>query len=637
VATKALSVSNGAATASGLLTTSYTYDGLGTLISTQYPNPNSLSFAYALDGLERPIGLTDNTNRTWASGVLYNPASQMTNAILPSGTETWGYNTLNQLTQRTTTSGSTTRMNMAYNYTAGKDNGQIAGSTDAVTGETITYLYDSLKRLAKASSGTWSDTYTYDGFGNLTGMTGNGGAPSLSVSVSPATNQITPTNVLYDGNGNVTQFSPMGSLMTLGYDVVNRMAAVNSASAYAYSSANQRVYFRNSTGTETLYVYGTDGKKLATYTIAGITGTTQVNFTMQSQNVYFAGKLISAEGSAVAVDRLGSVRWNAATGGHTYYPYGAEYIATLNDTEKYATYTRDTLTALDYAMNRYYSSSWGRFMTPDRSWSSARPGNPQSWNLYAYAVNDPINGNDPSGNDTYVFDDDGTLVGSCDDDGNCTYYAGINDITVYPGPDDPTPPPPDPPDPPPPPPPPVPPPTPAQPAPTPASSACSLELKYRAVGGGVPWANHSYLWMGTAAGMVTLEGFPQNPSPPFGNLIALTSPNGLNGTDAAGNSEWGPEIESTDLDNGGLVDTALCGQISSILLAETAYNQNQVRYGPIGGPNSNSLAHFFLTAGGLGWVFTAPPGTSGLGGWNTPVYGAPSQTPRRQSPGYRPW
>src|ERR1700691_427610 len=120
VATKALSVSNGAATASGLLTTSYTYDGLGTLISTQYPNPNSLTFTYALDGLERPIGLTDNTNRTWASGVLYNPASQMTNATFPSGTETWGYNTLNQLTQRTTTSGSTTRMNIDLQLHRGK-------------------------------------------------------------------------------------------------------------------------------------------------------------------------------------------------------------------------------------------------------------------------------------------------------------------------------------------------------------------------------------------------------------------------------------------------------------------------------------------------------------------------------------
>jgi hypothetical protein len=54
----------------------------------------------------------------------------------------------------------------------------------------------------------------------------------------------------------------------------------------------------------------------------------------------------------VAVDRLGSVRWNAARGGHTYYPYAVEYSATANDTEKYATYTRGTLTTLDYAMKR---------------------------------------------------------------------------------------------------------------------------------------------------------------------------------------------------------------------------------------------------------------------------------------------
>ncbi|HXM45221.1 MAG TPA: hypothetical protein VN924_28540, partial [Bryobacteraceae bacterium] len=109
----------------------------------------------------------------------------------------------------------------------------------------------------------------------------------------------------------------------------------------------------------------------------------QVNFTMQSQNVYFGGKLISTEGNAVAVDRLGSVRWNAASGGHAYYPYGVEYNATANDTEKYATYTRDTLTGLDYAMNRYYASTWGRFTTPDRSWSSlprlSRDWQPRHW------------------------------------------------------------------------------------------------------------------------------------------------------------------------------------------------------------------------------------------------------------------
>jgi RHS repeat-associated protein len=158
------------------------------------------------------------------------------------------------------------------------------------------------------------------------------------------------------------------------------------------------VYSRNSGGTETLYVYGKDGKKLATYTIAGITGS-QVNLTFQSQNVYFAGKLISAEGNAVAVDPMGSVRWSSAGSGtaRTYYPYGAEYIATTGDTEKYATYTRDSLSGLDYAMNRYYSSFWDRFITPDPRWASARATDPGTVNRYTYARDDPADRSDPSG------------------------------------------------------------------------------------------------------------------------------------------------------------------------------------------------------------------------------------------------
>src|ERR1035441_647719 len=144
--------------------------------------------------------------------------------------------------------------------------------------------------------------------------------------------------------------------------MANRLATVNATNAYAYPSANQRVYFHNSAGAETLYIYGPGGK-LATYTIAGTTGS-QVNFTFQSRNVYFAGKLICAQGNAVTRDRLDSVRWNAATGGHTYFLSGVEYYndsnTTTNDTEKYATYTRDTVSGLDYAMNRYYNSPWDR-------------------------------------------------------------------------------------------------------------------------------------------------------------------------------------------------------------------------------------------------------------------------------------
>jgi RHS repeat-associated protein len=74
-----------------------------------------------------------------------------------------------------------------------------------------------------------------------------------------------------------------------------------------------------------------------------------------------------------------------------------EYSATANDREKYATYTRDSVTGLDYAMNRYYNSGWGRFMSPDRSPRSIRRKYPQSWNRYLYSVDDPVNQFDPTG------------------------------------------------------------------------------------------------------------------------------------------------------------------------------------------------------------------------------------------------
>lgn len=104
----------------------------------------------------------------------------------------------------------------------------------------------------------------------------------------------------------------------------------------------------------------------------------------------------------MAVDGLGSVRWNAQTGNHTYYPYGSEYSGDSNDTdtEKYATYTRDSVSnGLDYAVNRYYYNAWGRFVSPDPSTGSIRLSDSQSWNRYLYMGDDPINGNDPTGLD----------------------------------------------------------------------------------------------------------------------------------------------------------------------------------------------------------------------------------------------
>jgi RHS repeat-associated protein len=116
--------------------------------------------------------------------------------------------------------------------------------------------------------------------------------------------------------------------------------------------------------------------------------------------VYFAGIMVAEEGNAVVTDRLGSVRSGGPNnlGYQAQFPYGVEYApTTANDREKYATYTRDSLTGLDYAMNRYYSSQWGRFLSPDPYRGSVAPGNPQSWNRYRYAAGDPVNRADPTG------------------------------------------------------------------------------------------------------------------------------------------------------------------------------------------------------------------------------------------------
>jgi YD repeat-containing protein len=63
---------------------------------------------------------------------------------------------------------------MTYNYSSTQNSGRITSSVDGVTGENTTYTYDALNRLTGASNSQWSETYAYDGFGNLTSKVGTG-------------------------------------------------------------------------------------------------------------------------------------------------------------------------------------------------------------------------------------------------------------------------------------------------------------------------------------------------------------------------------------------------------------------------------------------------------------------------------
>ncbi len=58
---------------------------------------------------------------------------------------------------------------------------------------------------------------------------------------------------------------------------------------------------------------------------------------------------------------------------------------------------RDAETGLDYFGARYYSGAQGRFTAVDPSMESAVLQNPQSWNRYAYTINNPLRYIDPTG------------------------------------------------------------------------------------------------------------------------------------------------------------------------------------------------------------------------------------------------
>lgn len=68
-----------------------------------------------------------------------------------------------------------------------------------------------------------------------------------------------------------------------------------------------------------------------------------------------------------------------------------------NVRQQYVGYERDSETDLDFAEARYFSSKQGRFTSPDPFLGSAEPYQPQSWNRYAYVLNNPLLYIDPTG------------------------------------------------------------------------------------------------------------------------------------------------------------------------------------------------------------------------------------------------
>ena len=138
-------------------------------------------------------------------------------------------------------------LNLSYSYPTTGYNGKIQSQTDALSGETVTYTYDSLNRLATAENQTgfspsWGQSFAYDGFGNLTGTSViKGSAPTMA-----ATYDVNNHAGGEDANGN-PGYVPAPAQVTGAsavHDVENRLGTVSEGYTllifYSYAPGNKR-------------------------------------------------------------------------------------------------------------------------------------------------------------------------------------------------------------------------------------------------------------------------------------------------------------------------------------------------------------------------------------------------------------
>ena len=211
---------------------------------------------------------------------------------------------------------------------------------------------------------------------------------------------------------------------TYTYNAENEITSANSVS-YSYDGNRMRV--AKSGGT--MYWRDVNGNSIAETTLTGA----DVN-----EYVFFVGRRVARIDATGTVyyyqaDQIGSTRTGTNSAGILCYdadftPYGSEtaHTTTCAQNYKFTGYERDSETGLDYAVNRYYNSRIGRFMSADPSGiASVTLSNPQSLHRYAYVLNNPLSNIDPTGlecvwdDGSYDSNDDPATgdPGSCSDAG----------------------------------------------------------------------------------------------------------------------------------------------------------------------------------------------------------------------------
>jgi RHS repeat-associated protein len=393
---------------------SYDYNLAGNLIRQQYPSGRSVVTEY--DNAGRVAGVRKEGSSYYggaapgeADSIKYTAHGALASLKLGNNKwQTFEYNNRLQVKHIGLGNSDADSSLLKLEYTYGalnnnvldptRNNGNVRAQKITAAGITLeqTYEYDDLNRLKLAAekdavAETWKQGFLYpDAFGNRRIDAANTTtAYTENPEFNAATNRISTAGYNYDLAGNLI----LRPGYTYGYDAENRVARVNNGqqfgiSTYHYDGDGRRIMKVTGSGASvTVFVYDVLGKLVAEYTSAApsLAGTSYI-----TSDQYGSLRLITTAGGAVKAR-------------HDYMPFGEELAASTGGRinipgygnsdgmkQKFAGKERDDEAKLDYVKARYLAFDLGRFVSVDPVVTPADMVNPQTWNRYTYAINNPL-------------------------------------------------------------------------------------------------------------------------------------------------------------------------------------------------------------------------------------------------------
>jgi RHS repeat-associated protein len=356
---------------------------------------------YTPDGEGRWKSVTASSDPNPVSNTTYNAAGQITGVTYGSSDNdsfTYDPNTSRMKQYKFTLNGSSEISNLTWNANATLKTLAITDPFNSGNAQTCNHAYDDLSRVTSANCGTpWSQTFSYDPFGNIT----KSGSITWQPGYNQSTNHYTLAGTSYDASGNLTN----DTFRTYAWDGFGKPIAIGTKTM-TYD-AQGRMAENLDAGVYNQFLYSPSGSLLAR-----MNGQSAVSVRVPLPHSWALYGATNTFNHYEHLDWLGSSRLSSTqsrtmSSDIAYAPFGEPYASTSTTGVSFTGMRSDVVSASGGTTNglfdflaRELPPTQSRWISPDPlGMGAADPSDPQSWNLYAYVNNSPLDATDPTGTD----------------------------------------------------------------------------------------------------------------------------------------------------------------------------------------------------------------------------------------------